>query len=156
MSAPYDKQPSPPTPVTLARDALSRWDNEGGAPSPAVDAVKPLVILVVAADPVMSLSLSAALTGMGHEVSALALTIAQAVSSARHSHPDLIIVDAFMDDCPLAGLAPVLRALIVPRMFNDGAALPRPSLRPGSLVIRRPFRATDLARAIRQTIDMAA
>lgn len=152
MNAPYDKQPLP---VTLARDALSRWDNEGGAPSPPVDVGKPLMILVVAGDPVMSLSLSVALTSMGHEVSALALTITQAVSSARHSRPDLIIVDAFMDDCPLAGLAPVMRVLIVPRMFNDGASLPRPSLRPGSLVIRRPFRTADLAHAIRQTMDMA-
>lgn len=133
---------------TAGREALSRWDNEGGALSrPGIGRSRSF--LIVSADPLVSLSLAASLAGIGHHVCAVALTNDQAVRSASLCHPDMIIVDAYLDDDPrLMVMAPVIRALFVPRMFNNGLPVPPVLLRPGAVVLRRPFRAKDLIRAI--------
>jgi hypothetical protein len=149
------------TPVVLpaarpeGREALSRWDSEGGAVSrPGTG--RSLRFLVVSADPLISLPLATSLNGIGHQVCAIALTNDQAVKSAAICHPDMIIADAYLeDDARLIDMAPVVRALFVPRMFNDGMPVPRSLLRPGAVVLRRPFRASDLIRAIRLTLKAA-
>lgn len=137
------------------REALSRWDNEGGAVfRPGTG--RCLRFLIVSADPQMSLSLAASLNGMGHRACAVALTNDQALTSAGTCHPDMIIADAYLDDdARLAEMAPVMRALFVPRMYNDGMPVPRSLLRPGAVVLRRPFRENDLVRAIRLTLETA-
>lgn len=137
------------------RDALSRWDSEGRAVSrPGTG--HSLRFMVVSADPLISLPLVAALNGIGHQVCAIALTNDQAVRSATTSHPDMIIADACLDDDDrLMEIAPIARALFVPRMFNDGMPVPRSLLRPGAVVLRRPFRTNDLIRTIRLTLEAA-
>lgn len=137
-------------PSMTARDALSRWDNEGGAlQSP--DRTQSLRILIVAGDPLISLPLAVALGDLGHEVRFIALSNDQAARLGTASPPDLIIADAYLeDDERLTATAPVMRALFVPRLFDFGV-----SLRPGAMVLRRPFRTNDLRRAIRQTMEKA-
>lgn len=137
------------------REALSRWDNEGGAVSrPGTG--RSLRFLIVSADPLISLSLAAALDRIGHQPCAVALTNDQAVRSAGACHPDMIIADAYLDDdARLMGMAPTMRALFVPGTFTGDTPVPHGLLRPGALVLRRPFRVNDLIRAIRLTLQMA-
>ncbi len=145
----------PPMGPTDGDDALSRWDNEGGATS-RPGAGRRLRFLIVSADPQISLSLAAALDGIGHQACALALTNDQAARSARTCHPDMIIADAYLeDDERLTGMAPMMRALFVPCMVNAGGVVPHSLLRPGAVVLRRPFRVSDLTRAIRLTLENA-
>lgn len=144
-----------PTAPVAGREALSRWVNEGGALSrPGTG--RNLRLLIVSADPLISLSLAAALNRLGHQTCAVALTNDQAVRSADICRPDMIIADAYLkDDEQLMALAPVMRVLFVPRVFHGGTPGPCSLLRPGAVVLRRPFRANDLIRAIRLTLEAA-
>lgn len=142
-----------PTVTGIGPEALSRWVNEGGSLSQPGTG-RNLRLLIVSDDPLISLSLAAALHRIGHQACAIALTNDQAVRSANACRPDMVITDAYLkDDAQLMALAPVMRVLVVPRMFNDGMPIPRSLLRPGAVVLRRPFRVNDLIRAIRLTLE---
>ncbi|MFV3132031.1 hypothetical protein [Niveispirillum sp. KHB5.9] len=144
------------SPDAMPPDPLARWDNEGGAIPKAMDTARNLRIVIAEDEPQIALQLSTILHAMGHEICAIVRTTSQAISAAHRFRPDLIIMDAHLPCIPtFIGSAPILRALFVPRLFNDGMPLPRPLVRPDAVVIRKPFRATHLARAIQQAMDKA-
>ncbi|MFV3131952.1 hypothetical protein [Niveispirillum sp. KHB5.9] len=145
------------SPDAMPPDPLARWDNEGGAIPKVMEMDRSLRIVIAEDEPRIALQLSTQLHAMGHEICAIVRTTGQAITAAHSLHPDLIIMDAHLPCIPaFIGTAPILRALLVPRLFNDGIPLPRPLLPPDAVVIRKPFRATHLARAIRQAMDKAA
>jgi CheY-like chemotaxis protein len=98
------------------------------------------------------------LAGMGHDVCATAATEADAVAAAIRYRPDLIVVD---DDLGQGGgsgvsaIEEILRTAPVAHVFVTGAPGTVQALRPGDVVVRKPFREADLVRAIDITLDGA-
>jgi CheY-like chemotaxis protein len=71
------------------------------------------------------------------------------VTAAVRCRPDLMIVDAhLMDGNGVSAVAAILRAGFVPHVFVSGDPLREQLFAPGSVVLQKPFRESDLVRAI--------
>ena len=89
------------------------------------------------------------LKGMGHDVCSTAATEAEAVSAAARHRPDLMIVDAGLGHgSGVAAVEEILRAGPVAHLFLSGDAGRVQTRRPDAIVVRKPFREAELARAI--------
>ena len=96
-------------------------------------------ILVVEDDAIIAMAMAELLTEIGHTV------------CAWH-HPDLMIVDANLrEGSGIAAVIEILRTGFVPHIFVTGDSYGLPDLRPGTIVIHKPFTATDLAYAIQRS-----
>ena len=114
--------------------------------------MKALRVLVIEDDALIAMLLSELLAGMGHDVCATAGTEAEAVSAATRYDPNLMIVDARLGrGSGVSAVEEILRAGAVAHVFVSGDAESAWRRRPDAIVIRKPFRETELARAI----DMA-
>jgi CheY-like chemotaxis protein len=114
--------------------------------------MKALRVLVIEDDALIAMLLSELLAGMGHDVCATAGTAAEAVSAATRYDPNLMIVDARLGrGSGVSAVEEILRAGAVAHVFVSGDAESVWRRRPDAIVIRKPFRETELARAI----DMA-
>jgi CheY-like chemotaxis protein len=110
-------------------------------------------VLVVEDDAVIAMLLSEVLVGMGHDVCAIEATEADAVAAAGRWRPDLMIVDARLGEgSGVTAVEEILRSGHVPHVFVSGDALRVQVLRPGALVIQKPFCESDLARAIQSAL----
>jgi DNA-binding response OmpR family regulator len=106
-------------------------------------------VLVVEDDAMIASLLAEVLEGMGHEVCAIEATEADAVIAADRCRPDLMIVDARLGEgCGVSTVDRILCTGFVPHVFVSGNALRVQAMKPGALVIQKPFREADLARAI--------
>ena len=120
--------------------------------------MKALRVLLIEDDALISMLLAELLAGMGHDVCATAATEADAVAAAIRYRPDLIVVD---DDLGQGGgsgvsaIEEILRTAPVAHVFVSGAPGTVQALRPGDVVVRKPFREADLVRAIDITLDGA-
>ena len=118
--------------------------------------MRALRILVVEDEAVIAMLLAEVLTGMGHHVCAIAATEAKAVAAAVRCRPDLMIVDARLrDGSGVAAVEEILRTGFVPHVFVSGDPLRVQALRPGAVVIQKPFFKSDLVRAIQRALDAA-
>lgn len=114
--------------------------------------MKALRVLVVEDDALIAMLISELLVGMGHDVCATAATEAEAVISAAHCRPDLMIVDAGLGrESGVSAVEEILRSGPVAHVFISGDAETVRVRKPDAVVVRKPFRETELARAI----DMA-
>ena len=114
--------------------------------------MKALRVLVIEDDALIAMLLSELLAGMGHDVCATAGTEAEAVSAATRYDPNLMIVDARLGrGSGVSAVQEILKAGAVAHVFVSGDAESVWRRRPDAIVIRKPFRETELARAI----DMA-
>jgi CheY-like chemotaxis protein len=114
--------------------------------------MKALRVLVIEDDALIAMLLSELLAGMGHDVCATAGTEAEAVSAATRYDPNLMIVDARLGrGSGVSAVEEILKAGAVAHVFVSGDAESVWRRRPDAIVIRKPFRETELARAI----DMA-
>jgi CheY-like chemotaxis protein len=110
-------------------------------------------VLVVEDDAVIAMLLSEVLVGMGHDVCAIEATEADAVAAAGRWRPDLMIVDARLGEgSGVTAVEEILRGGHVPHVFVSGDALRVRALRPGALVIQKPFCEADLAGAIQRAL----
>ena len=108
-----------------------------------------LRVLVIEDDALIAMLLAELLAGMGHEVCATAATEAEAVSAAARHRPDLMIVDAGLGHgSGVAAVEEILRAGPVAHLFLSGDAGRVQTRRPDAIVVRKPFREAELARAI--------
>ena len=108
-----------------------------------------LRILVVEDEIIIASLLAEVLEGMGHDVCAIEGTEAGAVATAIRCRPDLMIVDARLGDG--SGLSAVERILctgFIPHVFVSGDSTKVRALRPHAVVLQKPFREPDLARAM--------
>jgi CheY-like chemotaxis protein len=113
-----------------------------------------LRILVVEDDAMIGEMLAEMLEGMGHEVCAIEATEADAVTAAARCMPGLMIVDARLGaGSGVAAVAEILRSEFVPHVFISGAAIE--SCGPAAVVLQKPFREGDLARAIHRALAAA-
>jgi CheY-like chemotaxis protein len=114
--------------------------------------MKALRVLVIEDDALIALLLSELLAGMGHDVCAMAATEAEAVSAATRYDPDLMIVDARLGrGSGVSAVEEILRAGPLAHVFITGDVETVRVRKPHAVVVRKPFREADLARAI----DMA-
>jgi two-component system, response regulator PdtaR len=116
-----------------------------------------LRVLVVEDDPMIGILLAEMLEGMGHDVCAIETTEAAAVSAASEYRPGLMIVDARMGEgSGVSAVDKILRTRFVPHLFITGNISKISALRPDAVVLEKPFREPELARAIQRAIDLAA
>ena len=108
-----------------------------------------LSILLVEDEAIVAALFADLLVAMGHEVCAIEVTEAGAVAAAIRCRPDLMIVDAhLMDGSGASAVAAILRAGFVPHVFVSGDPLREQCFALGSVVLQKPFRESDLVRAI--------
>jgi CheY-like chemotaxis protein len=97
------------------------------------------------------------LEAMGHDVCAIETTEAAAVTAAAQYRPDLMVVDARIDDgSGVSAVDKILRTGFVPYLFISGNISNIRALRPDAVVLEKPFREPELTRAIQRAIDIAA
>jgi CheY-like chemotaxis protein len=114
--------------------------------------MKALRVLVIEDDALIAMLLSELLAGMGHDVCATAATEADAVTAATRHRPDLMIVDARLGrGSGVSAVEEILRAGPVAHLFISGDAEKVQTRQPDAVVVGKPFREAELARAI----DMA-
>lgn len=121
--------------------------------------MKALRVLVVEDDGLVALLLAELMAGMGHAVCAIAASEAEAVTAAVRHKPDLLVVDARLGHgSGIAAVDEILRARDGPlaHIFVSGNAGGVQALRPGAVVVRKPFREADLAKAVEIALGAAA
>jgi two-component system, response regulator PdtaR len=108
-----------------------------------------LSILIVEDEAIIGLLLSEVLAGMGHKVCAVVASEAEAVEAAAQHLPDLLIVDAGLAvGDGVSAVDTILATRFVPHVFTTGNALKVRLLRPGAIVLEKPFHEAELADAI--------
>jgi len=116
-----------------------------------------LRVLVVEDDALIGMLLAEMLTGMGHDVCAVEVTEADAVTAAARCRPDLMIVDVRLGDgSGVDAVAEIHRTGPVPHVFVSGDISNVKALQPGAVIIQKPYREADLARVIRRALDSPA
>jgi two-component system, response regulator PdtaR len=111
--------------------------------------MKALRVLVIEDDALIAMLLAELLAGMGHEVCATAATEAEAVIAATSYGPDLMIVDASLGQgSGVSAVEEILRAGPLAHVFVSGDAERVRLRKSDAIVVRKPFREAELARAI--------
>ena len=119
--------------------------------------MKALRTLVVEDDAIIGGLLAETLEGLGHTVCAVETNVAEAVGAASHWRPDLMIVDVGLGEASgLLAVKEILRSRFVPHVFVTGNAVRGMPLSPDTVLIQKPFRVSDLERAIQRALATAA
>jgi len=115
--------------------------------------MKALRVLLAEDDTMIGTLLGEVLVGMGYDVCAIEATEADTVAAAARCRPDMMIIDAFLGDgSGVTAVEQVLRTGFVPHIFVSGDAARVRARRPGAVVLQKPFREADLARAIQRVL----
>src|SRR6185312_2762481 len=121
------------------------------------EAMKALRVLVVEDEMLIGMLLADALGAMGYDVCAVEETEAGAVAAAARCNPDLMIVDARLrQGSGVSAVEEILRTGWIPHVFVSGETSTIQALRPGAIVIQKPFRDVELDRAIQHALDAPA
>jgi two-component system, response regulator PdtaR len=113
-----------------------------------------LRVLVVEDETMIALLLADVLAGMGHDVCSIESTETGAIAAAVRCKPGLLIVDALLrEGSGVSAVEEILRAGFVPHLFVSGETMSVQARMPGAVVIQKPFRETDLARAIQRALN---
>jgi CheY-like chemotaxis protein len=116
-----------------------------------------LRVLIVEDEALIAMLLEDLLAGMGHEVCAVAVTETEAVAAAMQHRPDLMIVDERLrEGNGISAMAEILRNGALAHVFVSGSPGHIRAHDPGAVVLRKPFRESDLAKAIQAACDAAA
>ena len=119
--------------------------------------MKRLRILVVEDDALIGSLLCEMLETMGHSVCASESTQANAVRAAARLRPGLMIVDAGLrGGGGVATVAEVLSHHPLPYLFTTCDRLRLRASLPDAVMIQKPFREFELARAIKLTLSPSA
>jgi two-component system, response regulator PdtaR len=118
--------------------------------------MKALRVLVVEDDAMIAMLLADMCAGMGYDVCPLEATEAGAVAAAVRCRPDLMIVDARLDDgSGVSAVEEILRTGFIPHIFISGDTATVQALKPGAVALFKPFAESDLVRAIRRALGAA-
>ena len=119
--------------------------------------MKALRVLVVEDEILIGMLLADTLGAMGYDVCAVEATEIGAVAAAARCKPDLMIVDVRLrDGSGVSAVEEILRNGWVPHVFVSGETSSVQTLRPGAIVIQKPFREMDLDRAIQRALEVPA
>jgi two-component system, response regulator PdtaR len=118
--------------------------------------MKALQILVVEDDSLIAMLLVDTLAEMGHGVCGVETTETGAVAAALRCRPDLIIVDAQLKEGNgVSAIDEILSTRFVAHLFVSGDIKKILAQKPGVVAIEKPFRESELDRAIQQALDAA-
>jgi two-component system, response regulator PdtaR len=116
-----------------------------------------LRVLIIEDDALIGIYLAEMLAEMGYDVCAIATTEADAVTAAVQHGPGLMIVDVNLrDGSGIAAVDQIFRTSPLPCVFISGDISSVEAVRPGSVVVQKPFREHELARAIQRALSVAA
>jgi DNA-binding response OmpR family regulator len=105
--------------------------------------------MIVENDALIAMFLSELLEEMGGVVCAIAETQVDAVADAAKYRPDLMIVDATLDEgSGIAAVNEILRGGHVPHFFVTGDRARVLAVLPDAIVVQKPFSPRDLEGAI--------
>ena len=117
--------------------------------------MKALRVLIMEDDPLIGMLLAEWLEEMG--VCAVAATAVDAVTAAAQNRPDLVIADARLGDgSGVSAIEEILRTGFVPHLFITGNISRVKALRPGAVVLEKPFRVAELMLGIQRALGIAA
>jgi CheY-like chemotaxis protein len=118
--------------------------------------LKALRVLVMEDNALIAMLYVDLLTQMGHTVCAIEATETEAVAAARIYKPDLMIVDAALGEgTGVSAVEEILRGRFVPHVFVSGDTALVRALTSSAIVLQKPFRDLDLARAIQNALTTA-
>lgn len=110
-----------------------------------------LRIVVVENDALIAMLLSELLTGMGHEVCAVAMSEDEAVDCANRIRPDLMIIDSGLDrGTGMGAMRRILASMAVAHVFVTGNARAVLDQDAHAVVVTKPFTMLDLQKGITQ------
>lgn len=117
--------------------------------------LEPLRILIVEDEPLIGMLLGEMIEIMGHEVCAIEVTEAGAVSAAARCEPNLLIVDAQLrEGSGISAVDTILARTFIPHVFVSGNRRGVLMVRPKSIVIEKPFTEAALADGIARARGM--
>jgi DNA-binding response OmpR family regulator len=120
------------------------------------NSMKALRTLVVEDDAMIGELLAETLDGLGHMVCAVERNAADAVAAASHWRPDLMIIDVGLGEASgIAAVKEILRSAFVPHVFVTGDSVRGMPLGADAVLIQKPFRVSDLERAIKRALSEA-
>ena len=115
--------------------------------------MKALRTLIVEDDAMIGGLLAETLEGLGHGVSAVENNVDNAVAAASRCRPDLMIVDVGLGEASgVVAVKEILRSRFVPNVFVTGNAVRGVPLGSETVLIQKPFRVSDLERAIQRAL----
>ena len=116
-----------------------------------------LRILVIEDDAMLATTLGEMLVRIGHNVCATAATQTDAIDAALRHQPDLMIVDySLRQGTGTSAVDEILRGGPLPHFFLSGNAWRVRAIRPDAVILQKPFRTTDLTKAIDTALKVAA
>jgi two-component system, response regulator PdtaR len=115
--------------------------------------MRALRTLIVEDDAMIGGLLAETLEGLGHAVSAVENNVDNAVAAASRCRPDLMIVDVGLGQASgIAAVKEILRGGFVPHVFVTGDVVMGTLLGADTVLIRKPFRVSDLDLAIQRAL----
>jgi len=118
--------------------------------------MKALRVLVMEDDFMIGMLLAEMLEELGHQVCAIEATVSDAVIAAARHRPDLMIVDERLgDESGISAVEDITLGGPVPHLYVTGDISRVKALRPGAVVIQKPFSESDLTRAIERALGDA-
>jgi CheY-like chemotaxis protein len=127
----------------------ARWRLRSASAVRIYKLMKALRVLVIEDDALIAMLLAELLASMGHDVCATAATEAEAAIAAIRYRPDLMIVDAGLSrGSGVSAVEEILRAAPLAHVFVTWDAERVRRRKPDAIVVRKPFREAELARAI--------
>jgi CheY-like chemotaxis protein/DNA-directed RNA polymerase specialized sigma24 family protein len=116
-------------------------------------------ILIIEDEPVIALDVAQTVTGLGHEVTAIASRASEAIAEAKKTPPGLILADIQLEDgsSGITAVQEILKSSDVPVIFVTAfpeRLLTGEMLEP-AFVVTKPFDATTLKVAISQALFCA-
>ena len=113
-------------------------------------------VLLVEDDAIIGALYADLLEEIGHVVYAIEATEADAVATAARCKPDLMIVDVSLSEgSGVTAVEQILCGGFVPHVFVSGDARSVLSIKPGAIVLQKPFRTAGLTRAIQRALTEA-
>lgn len=113
--------------------------------------MRPLRILLVEDDAVISALLTELLAEYGHQVCGTATTEMAAVAAAAQHAPDLMIVDAHLQaGSGVSAMRTILRHSAMPHIYMTGGS--RQSIPADAVVLQKPFGKAGLLSALERRV----
>lgn len=112
-------------------------------------------VLIIENEPVIAMSIEDALRDCGRDFTSFdfATGVKQAIATARRRCPDLITADVELNPgCGIETVAAICGGAPIPVIFITGTAGDIDARRPGSIVVHKPFEATDIRRALSRAL----
>ena len=114
-------------------------------------------MLLIEDDALIAMMLAEVLSDMGHRVCATAATPAEALAAVREQGPDFVISDVQLrNGNGIAVVEEILRGGHVAHMFMTGDPVGAKVRLPDAVVVRKPFSAAALGKAIEKAFEAAA